>query len=612
MPQPPKPGGAGISQGDEAIRLPEAKYRLAFQLNPDAAGISRLRDGALVDLSDGFFALTGYDREEVAGKTTIELDLWAEAEDRRRLAERLLASGQVDNFEAKFRVKDGRVLAGLVSAVLLDMEGEPHIYFTIKSIQDLKEAQRALAQSEERFRLAMEATKDGLWDWNVETGDVYFSPGYFEILGYGAGEMPEELDSWTDSIHPADLIAALKKNQDCIDNRIDSFETEFRMLTRSRDWKWILGRGKAVARDAEGRAIRMVGTHTDITVRKLYEEALARSEAHLRRMIDLANEGILTTDADFNIAMINPKMEQMLGLPEAEILGRSTRDFLFDEDVSSAREKESRRRQGIQERFERRFRRADGTVLWTIVSASPLFDDAGRFQGTLAMLTDITERKRIEEEVNASLREKEALLKEIHHRVKNNMQVISSMVGLQRLGAGDKDLKAILREIQSRVKAMATVHEVLYRSESFSRIALGSYIEKLADSLVQSYGLKEGQVALALDGGGVEVDIELASPLGLVVGELMTNALKHAFPDGRSGRIAVTAGSLPDGRGEVVVEDDGVGMPAGLEWRSGDTLGLRLVAELVEKQLGGSLELEAVPRGTRLRIIFRSRRPESA
>ena len=129
----------------------------------------------------------------------------------------------------------------------------------------LRAEKEALRQRQERFELAMDASKDGIWDWNVASGEVYFSPGYTAMLGYHDREFPPHVGSWSDRIHPEDREAALQANLDCIENRRGDCEAEFRMRTADGDWRWILGRAKAVARDGDGRAVRMVGTHTDIT-----------------------------------------------------------------------------------------------------------------------------------------------------------------------------------------------------------------------------------------------------------------------------------------------------------------------------------------------------------
>ena len=154
-------------------------------------------------------------------------------------------------------------------------------------ITERKQADEALRKSEERFRLSMEATKDGLWDWDITTGDVYFSPGYASMLGYDSTEVPPHVNSWLDLIHPEDADRAYKANLDCIENRVESFAVEFRMQARDGSWRWILGRGQAVTRDASGRATRMIGTHTEITHRKQAEEEILLNKKRIETLQEL-------------------------------------------------------------------------------------------------------------------------------------------------------------------------------------------------------------------------------------------------------------------------------------------------------------------------------------
>jgi len=192
----------------------------------------------------------------------------------------------------------------------------------------------ALHTSEARFQLAMEASRDGIWDWDLTTDEVWYSSGYASMLGYAPGELPGHVRSWTDLIHPDDKDAALRANADCIENRCNDFETEFRMRDRGGRWLWVLGRGNAVSRDASGRATRMVGTHTDITARKLTEQRLRESEERYRFLTSVAQEGIflsvngVCTDA-------NETAQRMFGFTLKECRGRHGSDFI----ASSERER---------------------------------------------------------------------------------------------------------------------------------------------------------------------------------------------------------------------------------------------------------------------------------
>jgi PAS domain S-box-containing protein len=221
---------------------------------------------------------------------------------------------------------------------------------------------------------------------------------------------------------------------------------------------------------------------------------------------------------------------------------------------------------------------------------------------------EIAERLRIEERITASLREKEVMLKEIHHRVKNNLQVISSLLHLQARGIEDQDVLETLQESQHRVRSMALIHEKLYRSEDLARVDFGSYVQDLATFLFRSYRSRRGAVHLSVDADGVSLPIDAAVPCGLIINELVSNALKHAFSDGREGEIRVTLGADAARRIRLTISDNGVGFPAEVDYRETPSLGLQLVNTLVD-QLDGEIELYN-GKGSRFEITFAA--PEAA
>ena len=232
-------------------------------------------DGRIILFNHACEELTGYRRDEVLGKTIPELFLppeWVPIV-QKRFADPYAPKVRAPH-ENPWRTKSGeeRIIEWRCTVIPSPEDGRPCILGTGTDITERKRAEEALRESEERFREAMEATSDGLWDWNVETGAVYYSPAYYRMLGYEPGELPGLAQSWMDLIHPDERDGVLRSNQDCIENRIPNFKIEFRMRTKSGGWKWILGRGRASARDANGRALRMIGTHEDITERKRMEE----------------------------------------------------------------------------------------------------------------------------------------------------------------------------------------------------------------------------------------------------------------------------------------------------------------------------------------------------
>jgi two-component sensor histidine kinase len=224
------------------------------------------------------------------------------------------------------------------------------------------------------------------------------------------------------------------------------------------------------------------------------------------------------------------------------------------------------------------------------------------------ILRDVTARKVADQKIRDSLKEKEVLLKEIHHRVKNNLQIIHSLLNMQSRRSKDPRILDALRESQNRVRTMALIHERLYRSTDLSEIDFKEYISRLVGELYLSFGVNADQLRLELELQPVRLGIDIAIPCGLIVNELVSNSLKHGFPGGRRGRLKLSLVAVEDGTVRLAIGDDGAGLPADLDFRKTETLGLQLVCTLVD-QLGGTIGLDRAG-GTEFLIVFNPARPE--
>ncbi len=225
----------------------------------------------------------------------IHKQVHADPSAREKLENFLNSQDRVIDFESYIVRRDGSTGGVSINVqAVLDQKGKlSHYRGFVTDISKYQQAKEELRQSKERFSLAMEACRDGIWDWNVQTGEVYYSPSYITMLGYQSEELISHFNFWKDHIHPDNINEVLRINQACIDNEYDTFQVVFRMQTKSLDWRWILGRGKAVARDANGRATRMVGTHTDITDRVQAEEERERIQKRLFDIQKLESVGLL-------------------------------------------------------------------------------------------------------------------------------------------------------------------------------------------------------------------------------------------------------------------------------------------------------------------------------
>jgi len=249
-------------------------------------------------------------------------------------------------------------------------------------------------------------------------------------------------------------------------------------------------------------------------------------------------------------------------------------------------------------------RRKDGTLFDVSSTISPIKDSAGNVVAFAGISRDITQRKKAEAEIRHSLKEKETLLREIHHRVKNNMQIISSLLRLQAKYLKNKEDIEIFKESHNRISSMSLIHEKLYQSRDFTNIDFNVYVRDLVKGLFHSYGTDESRIKLKINVGNFPMGIDSAIPCGLIINELVTNSLKYAFPDGRKGEINIYLGIAGEQEFELIISDNGVGIPEGIDLEKTDTLGLHLVKILAENQLCGEIFLDR-KNGTGFKIKFK-------
>ncbi len=251
--------------------------------------------------------------------------------------------------------------------------------------------------------------------------------------------------------------------------------------------------------------------------------------------------------------------------------------------------------------LEYRLKRKDGVYRWFLNRGQPRLAGENKFVGYIGSCIDITERKQVEQRLSDSLNEKEVLLQEVHHRVKNNMQVISSLFSLAASQQTNPVMAAMLKENQNRVQSMALVHEKFYRKTDLARVDFQDYLHDLVTHLFRSFGAV-GRVQYVLETEPVNLTVDSAIPCGLIANELLSNALKHAFPNGRQGTVTVQLKQDKAGVAQMSISDDGMGLPSEFDTRRGNTLGLQLVRTLTE-QLGGQIEVLRQPK-TSFNITF--------
>ncbi|MFH2132485.1 MAG: PAS domain S-box protein, partial [bacterium] len=471
----------------------------------------------------------------------------------------------------------------------------------INDISERLHAEATLQESEENYRKLVDNSPDLIYRTDPAGRITFISKSVERMSGYTVEEaigmnMAQEV-----YLHARErdiFLTRLSKN-----GHIEHFDAE---LKRKDGSTWWASTDAHFLRDKDGHILGVEGITRDVTEQKKGEMAIRESEELFRTTVHAMNEGLVISDKNFKPLFANRRFLELLGIEEEEdILKADISEFLTQESLEKLiHEICQSTLVGKPSRFELQGIRKDGEVRDFLFSGSPMMKD-GHFEKGVSTYTDITDLKQAEKKIKASLQEKEILLKEIHHRVKNNMAVIGSLLKLQANGIEDDRIRQALKESQNRIYAMATVHEVLYGSENLSHIELKPYLDKISKTLLHTYAIDPGLVTLRIESDDIRLSLGELSPLGLVVNELLSNALKYAFPDQRQGWIEVIVRKGESRELELTVRDNGVGMPDNIDWRHSSTLGLQLVTSIVENQLDGSVQMEH-SNGTIFTIRFKT------
>jgi PAS domain S-box-containing protein len=496
----------------------------------------------------------------------------------------------------------------------------------IRDITEQKRAEEALRESESLLNEVGGMAHVGGWELDARTQAVRWTKETYRIHEISEDEKFELSKAilFFDLPDRSALEAALQR---CMEKG-EPFDLELPFTSAKGRHLWTRAMGRAVSVD--GEVVKLEGTFQDITERRQGEEALRETDERYRSLFDRSLDCVYLTDFTGNFIDANQSALTLLGYTRDEITSLNFASLLTPDQLSTAlRVNQEIIAAGIQEKpTEYRVRRKDGGYVNIVTNASLVYQK-GKPYAVQGLAHDITERKRAEEEIQllnatleqrvrdrtqeleratetirASLDEKVVLLREVHHRVKNNLQIIISLTNLQMRQIEDKQLKQVMVETQHRVQAMSFVHEKLYQSENLSHIDLSDYIRYLVTHLFSFYSVNSQQVSLNLDIKKIMLDINTAIPVGLIINELVSNTLKYAFPEGRKGEIFIAI-DREDHTLTFLFKDNGVGIPADLDWRNTKSLGLRLVISLVE-QLSGTIELDRSS-GTAFTIIVKEK-----
>jgi PAS domain S-box-containing protein len=342
----------------------------------------------------------------------------------------------------------------------------------------------------------------------------------------------------------------------------------------------------------------------EITQRKRIEEALRQSEERFRATFNQAAVGIAHVAMDRRCLQVNQRLCDIVGYTPEELRDLTFQDITHPDDLDTDLQYIEQMLSGHIQTYsiEKRYLHKDGSIIGINMTSSLACTSSGESRYFINVIEDINERKQAEEKIQASLVEKEVLLKEIYHRVKNNLQVISSILNLQSEYIKDQQDLEIFKQSQQRINSMALIHEKLYQSEDLAKINFSEYIQNLVASLFSYYEFSTDEISSIIDIDNIFIGLDTAIPCGLIVNELVSNSLKYAFPKGKSGEICVRLIAEYDNIFTLSVSDNGIGLPINFDLKKTTTLGLQLVESLTN-QLSGYIKVVSNS-GVDFRITF--------
>jgi len=344
------------------------------------------------------------------------------------------------------------------------------------------------------------------------------------------------------------------------------------------------------------------------STRRAADEALRNERNLIANIMQTSPVGITTVDSMGSITFANAKAIAILGLSKDQIDQTTYNSPVWNiSDIDGGPFPDDRlpftrvmsTGKAVTD-VQHAIQWPDGKRILLSINGAPMMDVNGQVAGMVASIEDITERKKTEELIQRSLKEKTVMLQEIHHRVKNNMQVITSLLNLQSHEITDANIRALFEESKNRIYSMALIHEKLYRAEDLARISFNEYLHSLVSGIVDTY--KRRDIIYAVDNDPITLDVNVGIPCGLIANELVSNCLKYAFPEGRKGMITLGINKDTQGNNVLTVADNGVGFPDTVDFRNTTTLGLKLV-NVLSGQIHGVIELSRVE-GTTFRITF--------
>ena len=631
-----------VRKAEDALRESEEKFRGIFDTINDGIHIHEIepdgKPGKFIEVNEVACRMLQYTREKLLGLGPLNIVSGYHSRPFDEIIGELSTTGHAI-FETGHRRKDGTILPVEINAHVVNLQGKRRTVAVIRDITERKQAEQKQKRGEALLKDVSEMAHVGGWELDVKTKEVLWTSETYRIHEISEDKKFDLSNAvkFYDLPGRSTLESALQR---CMEKG-EPYDLELPFTSSKGRHLWTRSFGRAIRVD--GKVVKLAGTFQDITESKRTELKLISAQESLKDAHHLAHIGTWEWSLENDVVTWSEEMyiiagrETSLAAPtyaeHPRLYAPSSWERL-DSAVTRALTT------GESYQLELELIRPDNTVRWILAFGGVKRDGEGKVIGLLGTLQDITDRKLMESEIRslntvleqrvkertealsktnvaleeenaqrleaegklqASHNEKVLLLKEIHHRVKNNLQIIVSLLRLQKRQIADTATQQQILDSESRIRSMALVHEKLYRSTNFASIDFEDYLKTLAHQLVPLYATNPGQIRIVIDMKGISVDINQSIPLGLIMNELISNTMKYAFPEGRTGEFSIS-GMQQGGSKVFTVRDNGIGMPPGFDWHETKSLGMHLVKMLTD-QLNGTIELEK-GEGTSFRLTL--------
>ena len=575
----------------------ELKRQLNTLLNflksaPD--GIIFVQDGLIKYVNENATKLVGYSPEELIGTS---FERFIHPDDLKNVIEayekRLKGEKIPSRYELRIKGKEGKISYVEVNADIVNYQGKP---VTISILRDITEKKKLMDEVNEKMLLLdtiFNNAPEALAILSTDGKVIRVNKKFSELFGYSQ----EDIKRLQAKIVPEHLL----EESNMILEKVRSGQVVRIETTRiNKSGEPVEVKIIASPIKKNNKVIGIYLVWADLSKLKKTEKSLKKSEERYKSIFEGSRDAIFIADENARFVEVNQAACELTGYSREELLNMRIPDLHGEADLHAYKKYFHRIMKGESILSKAKILRKDGTKVDTEFSNKRIFIDGIPYIHTVAR--DISEWIKAKEKIKASLKEKEIMLHEIHHRVKNNMQIIISLMRIQGRKAKHKETKKYLQTLQDRVYSMSLIHDHFYKETQLDKINIASYIKELIDHLFFIHNKKEGQIKITLDLEEIYLDLNKAIPFGMLINEIITNIFKHAFPGRKKGELSLRLYRDGNRKIRLLVNDNGIGIPEEVNIENPSTIGLQLIKDLTQ-QLGGEIQIKSNG-GTKIKLIF--------